>query len=139
MAIVAWPAIRSDIIDANQWVNLQRCFTPWANVSLVLLWVTGLLQMSADPNYDGFLSVSSLWAQAILIKHIAVAGMMIFGLYAQWRIHPALARLVLLESKQPNLVAQEREQLVKRENRLVVFSLVCAVVVLFFTAVATAI
>lgn len=139
MAIVAWPALRSDIIEAHQWVNFQRRFTPWANVSLVLLWITGLLQMSADPNYDGFLSVNSLWAQAILIKHIAVAGMMIFGLYAQWRIHPALARLVLLESKQPTLAARERQQLVKRENWLIVFSLVCAVAVLFFTAIATAI
>lgn len=139
MALVAWPALRTDVIDTNQWVNLQQRFTPWANASLVILWVTGLLQMSANSNYDGFLSINSLWAQAILIKHIAVAGMMVFGLYAQWRIHPALARLFLLESKQPDRAAQERDNLVKRENRLVVLSLVCAVAVLLFTAVATAI
>ncbi len=139
MALVAWPALRTDVIDTIQWVNLQQRFTPWANVSLVILWVTGLLQMSADSNYDGFLAINSLWAQAILIKHIAVAGMMVFGLYAQWRIHPALARLFLLESKKPDLAAQERDNLVKRENRLIALSLVCAVAVLLFTAVATAI
>jgi uncharacterized membrane protein len=138
MAVVAWPALRTDVIDANQWVNFQRRLTPWANVSLVVLWITGFLQMTADPNYEGFLSVNSLWAQAILIKHIAVIGMMIFGLYAQWRIHPALARLVLLESKQPERAASERSTLVKQENRLIVISLICAVAVLFFTAVATA-
>jgi uncharacterized membrane protein len=139
MAVIAWPALRTDVIDAHQWVNLRRRFTPWANVSLVVLWITGFLQMTADPNYEGFLSVKTLWAQAILIKHIAVIGMMLFGLYVQWRLHPALARLVLLESKQPIQAAEERDKLIRQENRLVVLSLVCAVAVLFFTAIATAI
>ena len=93
MTVVAWPAVRERIMQADQWVQLQRRFTPWANVSLVLLWITGLLQMTADPNYEGFLAVNSLWSQALLIKHIAVIAMMVVALYMQWRIHPALGRL----------------------------------------------
>jgi uncharacterized membrane protein len=127
------------MLDAKQWAGLQQRFTPWANISLVILWVTGFLQMSADPNYDGFLAINSLWAQAILIKHFAVVGMMVFGLYLQWRVQPALARLSLLEKKQPELASAEREILVRKENRLVKLSLVCAAAVLFFTALATAI
>ena len=139
MTLVAWPALRKHILDSGQWVQLQRRFTPWANVSLVILWTTGFLQMSADPNYEGFLAVNSMWAQAILIKHVAVVGMMGFGLYIQWRVHPALTRLALLEKRRPTLAEAERERLIKQENRLVILSLVCAAAVLFCTAIATAI
>lgn len=139
LALVAWPAVNKDMLDAKQWAGLQQRFTPWANISLVLLWITGFLQMTADPNYDGFLAVNSLWTQALLLKHIAVAGMMVFGLYLQLRVQPALARISLLEVKQPELASAERERLAKEENRLVKLSLVCAVAVLFFTAIATAI
>ena len=107
--------------------------------SLVLLWITGFLQMTADPNYEGFLAVDSLWAQAILVKHLAVIGMMIFGIAIQWRIQPALARLAILESKQPEFAAAERDKLTRQEIRLLRLNLICAVAVLFFTAVATAI
>ena len=139
MAVVAWPAVRQHILDQDQWVTLQKRFTPLANASLVLLWVTGFLQMTADPNYEGFLAVNSLWAQAILVKHVAVIGMMIFGIAIQWRIQPALARLAILESKQPESAAVERDKLTRQELRLLRLNLICAVAVLFFTAVATAI
>jgi len=139
MAIIAWPTIRQRILSADQWVTVQKRFTPWANASLVILWVTGFLQMTADPNYEGFLAVDSLWAKAILIKHLAVIGMMIFGIYIQWRIQPALARLALLENKHPEQAADRRENLTRQEIRLGRLNLICAVAVLFFTAIATAI
>jgi TnpA family transposase len=47
--------------------------------------------------------------------------------------------LTLLEKKQPELAGEKRERLAQRENRLVVLSLVCAAIVLFCTAIATAI
>jgi len=139
MAIIAWPKVRQRILSADQWVTVQKRFTPWANASLVILWVTGFLQMTADPNYEGFLAVDSLWAKAILIKHLAVIGMMIFGIYIQWRIQPALARLALLENKHPEQAADRRENLTRQEIRLGRLNLICAVAVLFFTAIATAI
>jgi uncharacterized membrane protein len=139
MAIVAWPAVRDRLLNAGQWVDLQRRFTPFANASLVLLWITGFLQMTADPNYDGFLAVDSLWAQAILIKHVAVLAMMAFGIYIQWRIHPALGRLALLEQKHADVAEVEKGKLAQREVRLVRLNLICAAAVLFFTAIATAI
>ena len=139
MAVVAWPAVRQHILDQNQWITLQKRFTPLANASLVLLWITGFLQMTADPNYEGFLAVDSLWAQAILVKHLAVLGMMVFGIAIQWRIQPDLARLAILESKQPEFAAAERDKLTRQEIRLLRLNLIFAAAVLFFTAVATAI
>lgn len=139
MAFVAWPAVRGQLMDTSQWIWLRKRFSPLANVSLVLLWVTGFLQMTADPNYEGFLVLDSTWAQAILIKHIAVGGMMAFGLYIQWRIYPALDRMAILAKKQPITAAAEQQRLAQQEIRLLHLNLVCAAVVLLCTAVATAI
>jgi uncharacterized membrane protein len=139
MAVIAWPAVRRHIMDSDQWTALQRRFTPWANASLVILWITGFLQMTGDSNYDGFLALGSLWAQAILIKHIAVLGMMVFGFYIQWRLHPALGRLTILAQKRPQEAKQEQDALAHQEIRLLRINLFCAIAVLFFTAVATAI
>jgi uncharacterized membrane protein len=138
MAIVGWPAVRRHVLESDQWALLLRRFTPWANASMILLWVTGFLQMSADSHYDGFLNIDSVWAGALLIKHIAVLGMMAFGIYTQTRIHPALARLALLEQKRPAMAKAEREKLARTENRLLRLNLLCAVAVLFCTAVVTA-
>lgn len=139
MVLIAWPSVRKRVMEPEQWHHLQERFTPLSNASLVILWITGFLQMTADPNYEGFLAVNSLWAQAILVKHLAVLGMMGFGLYIQWRIHPALARLNLLAAKNPETAAGGREKLAQREARLLRLNLLCAVAVLFFTAIATAV
>jgi uncharacterized membrane protein len=139
MTLVAWPAVQGQILTTEQWITLRRRFAPWANISLVILWITGFLQMTSDSNYDGFLMVRTLWAQAILIKHLAVIAMMGFGLYIQWRVHPNLERINLLAEKKPELARSEREALTRQEARLLRLNLVCAAAVLFFTAVATAV
>ena len=118
MAVVAWPAVRDQFMSEEQWVGLQRRFTPFINGSLVLLWITGFLQMTADPNYEGFLAIA---------------------IYIQWRIHPALARLAMLEKKHPAMAAADREKLSIHEIRLVRLNLICASAVLFLTAAATAV
>jgi uncharacterized membrane protein len=139
MTLVAWPAVRGQILTADQWITLRQRFAPWANISLAVLWLTGFLQMTADSNYEGFLVVRTLWAQAILIKHLAVIAMMGFGLYIQWRVHPNLERINLLAEKKPELAKAERESLIQQEARLLRLNLVCAAAVLFFTAIATAV
>lgn len=139
MTLIAWPAVRGQTLTADQWITLRQRFAPWANVSLAVLWVTGFLQMTGDSNYDGFLVVRSLWAQAILIKHLAVIAMMGFGLYIQWRVHPKLERINLLAEKKPEMAKAERAALTDQEVRLLRLNLVCAAAVLFFTAIATAV
>lgn len=139
LALVALPALRQGSLATNQWAALQRRFTPWVNASLALLLVTGFVQMTNDEHYEGFLQLNSLWSQAILVKHIAVAAMIALGAYVQWRVHPAIERLALLAEKRPQMAEAEQEQLMRQERRLLWLNLGCAVAVLFFTAVATAI
>lgn len=139
MGLVAWPALQRRTLAANQWFQLQARFLPWANASLVLLLITGFIQMTNDPNYEGFLQVDSLWAQAILVKHVAFAGMVVIAAYVQLRLHPAMERTALLAQKKPEMAAAEQEKLTRQEILFLRLNLICAAAVLLFTAIATAV
>lgn len=138
MVMLIWPAaLKRPQPETARWlVELQRRFNPWAWLSLATLTVTGLMQMTANENYHGLLTIDSAWASAMLLKHVAVLGMMGCGVWLQWGLHPELARLVLkIEHGQP---APELEPLRRRELNLLRLNLACAVLVLLFTAMATA-
>lgn len=139
MGLIAWPALRRGTLADNQWLAIQQRLLPWANGSLVLLLITGFVQMTNDPNYTGFLAIDSLWAWAILVKHIAFGGMVLIGGYMQAVLYPAMNRLDILGAKRPSLAQTEQARLTQREIRLLRLNLVCAAAVLFFTAVATAV
>ncbi len=139
MAMVALPALRKGTLADNQWFDLQRRFLPWADVSLVLLLFTGFVQMTNDPNYNGFLTVDSVWAWAILLKHVAFVGMVLIMAYVQFVLYPGMARLQLLGDKRPLLAETEQTKLSRREILMLRLNLACAVVVLLFTAIATAV
>jgi len=139
MTLTAWPALRRPTLESTDWLTLQRRFWPLANGSLVVLLVTGFVQMTNDPNYHGFLAVNSLWTGAILLKHVAVAGMALISIYMQASLYPALERTRLLAQKRPSLADAEREALSQKERRLLRLNLLCAALVLFFTAMATAV
>lgn len=139
MAMVALPALRKGTLADNQWFDLQRRFLPWADVSLVLLLFTGFVQMTNDPNYSGFLTVDSVWAWAILLKHIAFIGMVAIMAYVQFVLYPGMERMQLLGEKRPLLAEEEQAKLSHREVTMLRLNLACAVLVLFFTAIATAV
>lgn len=139
MALVAWPALRQGSLSSNQWLNFQRRFMPWANLSLVILLITGFVQMTNDRNYSGFLSVDSVWAWAILIKHLAFMGMVVITIFVQVSLYPSMSRLALLAEKRPKSAAGEQEKVRRQEIWSLRLNLLCAVAVLFCTAIATAV
>lgn len=139
MAFIAWPALQRQTLQQNQWIDLQKQLNPWINGSLILLLITGFVQMTNDPNYTGFLNIDSLWAGALLVKHIAIVGMILIALYSQAVIQPNMARVKILSQKNPATAATEQDALLAQEIKLLRLNLFCAVLVLLFTAVATAI
>ncbi|MCC6801336.1 MAG: CopD family protein [Anaerolineae bacterium] len=117
--------------------RLRRRFMPMTNLSLAVLVVTGLVQMAGDSHYDGVLQFTNEWSRVILLKHVAVAGMFICGLALQYWVAPALERASLLVEKAKGDPA-ELDQLQKREARLTWVNVGLGVLVLGFTAWATA-
>jgi len=138
MALVVWPSARAAMgpgPELGEFIRkLQKRFNPLAWLSLAVLIVTGLTQMSASPHYDGLLRITNPWTVAILAKHLVVGAMILIGLYMQLGLQPELARLTMLEThghEVPNA-----EKLRQQELNLVRLNLLCGVVVLGLTAVA---
>jgi hypothetical protein len=92
--------------------------------------------MSANPNYEGFLSISNRWAASMLIKHILFIGMIAISAYMTWGILPALRRIAIKRTK--GMDTDSIELLQKRETLLLRTNLVLGVLILGLTALARA-
>lgn len=138
MALVVWPGARAVLGPGPELASLirrlQSKFSTLAWASLAVLTATGLTQMAGNENYTGVLRIDNPWAVAILVKHLAIGGMILIGVYMQMQLQPALTRLALLEAR--GHAAPEAEKLRQRELNLTRLNLVCGVLVLGFTAVA---
>lgn len=139
LVLVALPALRQKELTNNQWFDLQKRLTPWVNGSLLLLLVTGFVQMTNNDNYSGFLVLDGVWAWAMLLKHIAFVGMVIITLYMQFGLHPEMERTAVLLAKKPELAATEQATLHQRETRLLWLNAACALFILLCTAVMSAV
>jgi putative copper export protein len=93
--------------------------------------------MSGDSHYDGVLQFTNDWTRVILLKHIAVLGMFVCGLAMQYYVAPELERATLLLERQKG-DPEQLERLRRREARLTWVNVGLGVLVLGFTAWATA-
>jgi len=119
---------------AVEWVHRRMDSLAW--LSLAILIGTGLLQMSANPHYQGFLAFSNSWGVAILLKHVVFLGMLAVNAVQSWQILPAMKRQVLRQMK--GLEMEEFDRLQRRSARLMRLNLALGVIVLAFTAMARA-
>jgi len=118
------------LIDA-----MQKRLEPIAWFCMTLLLLTGLFQMSVNPHYDGFISISTQWSLAILIKHILGIFMVVASAIQTWEVIPAIRRLLMNKSKaKEELVTQ----LQKREARLLRINFGLSILILLATAFARA-
>lgn len=138
LIIFALPALRSGEIDGNRWLQLQQRFLPWANGSLVILLLTGFFQMTNDPDYAGFLVLDGTWAWAMLLKHIAYVGMVAITFYLQFVLYPEIERYRLMQGIKRD-AGSENVALLAQDKRLLWLNFGCALLVLLFTAIMTAV
>jgi len=141
LSVLVVPAARRTLATSPEarrfYSQLRRRFFPLANLSLVVLLLTGIAQMSANEHYDGVLQFDNDWSRALLLKHIAFVGMIVCGLAMQYGVAPALERAILLTSHGKGSEA-DVERLERRESRLAWLNLGLGIAVLAFTAWATA-
>jgi uncharacterized membrane protein len=117
--------------------QIQRRLDPLGWFSLILLAGTGLIQMSANPNYHGFLAIDNRWAVAILVKHLLFLIMVVVSAYMTWIILPQLRRLALRRAR--GIEAENDTTLpesMRRETWLLRLNLIFGVFVLAMTAIA---
>lgn len=137
LVLVVYPLQRR--AESEQWQPLLDAlamrFRPIGNFCLLVLLMTGVVQTTEDANYGGLLNFDSAWSRAILGKHIAFLAMIGVVVFLQLGLAPMLERAQLLEKKG---IANDLPQLRRREQRLTQINLFLGVLVLLFTAIATA-
>lgn len=137
LALFVLPAARKSL-DAPAYSDLLGRIQPrlqqvgW--MSLFLLGATGMFQMSASPNYHGFLAIDNTWAAAMLSKHAAVLVMVGLSAYNTWGLLPALRRLSLLRLAGRPLPEKDAQQVARRETWLLHLNLALSIIVLALTA-----
>ena len=137
LGLVVLPAARR-ALDAQAFSSLlnslQKRIDPLGWFCLAVLAGTGLFQMSAHPNYQGFLVIDSPWGMAILVKHLLFGTMIAASAYMTWFIMPELRRNALRQAQgQTTPAVFERRSL-----RLLNLNLILAVFILALTAIARA-
>ena len=125
------PEIQLIFIEA-----LQKRLEPIAWFSMSLLVLTGLFQMSVNPHYDGFISVSTQWSLAILTKHLLGVVMVVVSAIQTWEVIPAIRRAIVRSKKSKN--SEELDGLRRREIFLLRMNFGLSVLILLATAFARA-
>lgn len=139
VTLLVLPAARRSLDTKSQSQLLeaiQHRLDPLGWFSLALLLITGLFQMSANPNYEGFLAISGQWAISILVKHIFFGGMILVSAAQTWWLLPSIRRAMLRQQKsgdETDVIA-----LRKREALLLNLNLILAILILGMTALARA-
>ena len=111
---------------------IHKRLEPIAWFSISLLVVTGLLQMSVNVHYNGFLSTSNQWSLAILTKQVLVAILIVVSAIHTWEVLPAIRRALLRKDK---INEEEIAKLQRREKTLLRVSLILAALILLATAI----
>ena len=70
--------------------KINKKLNPISWFGLIVLTVTGLIQMAANTNYDGILKIGNPWATAILAKHAVFVIIIGVSAYQSWTITPEL-------------------------------------------------
>jgi uncharacterized membrane protein len=138
-AVILVPALQKSSEHGERFsllVQLEARFRPLAWLSLVILVVTGLIQMVMNPNYEGLLGVANTWSSAILAKHVAFGGMLLIAAFQTWVLQPQIRRVLILRAR--GMARQETGQVTARLERLSRLNLVLGLIVLGFTALARA-
>lgn len=139
ISFLVLPAMKRTLNPETQLVfieAMQKRLEPIAWFSISLLILTGLFQMSLNPHYDGFLSTSTQWSLAILVKHILGIVMVVVSAIQTWEVIPAIRRGILMSKKINN--AEDLDYLRRREINLLRINFGLSALILAATAFARA-
>lgn len=134
--ILVLPASRRTLkpVDQLSFISaVQKRLEPIAWFCMGLLLVTGLFQLSLNPHYNGFLSTSTEWSVAILVKHSLAVVMVVVSAIQTWEVLPSIQRMLLKKNKAKE---EELTKLNQRETFLLRANFVLAMLILLATAFA---
>jgi uncharacterized membrane protein len=129
--LVITPALAGLPEDVRRTVSRafgQRA-TAYTNGAIVVFLITGLAMLSQNANFAGVLVFDSAWTQLVLVKHAAVAALILSSVYVNTTVNRHL---------QTDDVA-ERARWAERRKDLSDVNLLLGLIILGLTALATAV
>jgi len=140
LALLVLPAAHKSL-DSTAYADLlaaiQKRLNPLAWLSLMILMATGMFQLSANSNYQGFLTIDNRWSLVMLLKHIMFLLMVIISAYLTWGLLPRIQRAAL--KKAQGMESPESALLQKKEQAIININLILGVLILALTALARAV
>jgi uncharacterized membrane protein len=137
LAVIVLPAARRTLDGAAYSAFLGRVQERLQQVgwmSLLVLGGTGMFQMSANRNYNGFMAIDNPWAEAILAKHVVILVMVGISAYSTWGLMPALRRNAMLRAAGRTVAEADVSRLARQERLLLGLNLAFSALVLALTA-----
>jgi len=120
-------ALESPPIVGKLMKEIAKRFTPMANISIILIIVTGIIIYYYDKNYTSYLDLENRWNMMIALKHVFVATMIMIHFYRGLLLNPKIERL----SSQPN--QKQTPRLKKTSLDLVKANFAFGIIVLLLT------
>ncbi len=114
--------------------KINKKLNPLGWFGLTVLTVTGIVQMTANPNYEGFLSIENVWSGAMLAKHSAFILIIAISAYQTWTVSPELERAAI--RRQKGLESPDSIKFQTREKNIILVNLGLGLIVLLLTAFA---
>lgn len=72
--------------------EISKRFTPIANYSILLLFITGVALTGLNKQFSGIGIFENKWTLILAIKHIIVLGMVVIHFYRGFVLNPKIAR-----------------------------------------------
>ena len=110
--------------------EVAKRFTPLANISILLLVVTGIIIFYDDKSFTSLMDLRNWWNVVIVLKHFFIAIMIMIHFYRGLILNPKIARIA------PQSNEKRTSSLKKLSLDLVKVNLILGIMVLAFTALA---
>jgi len=119
--------------------DIARRFTPMANISILVLIVTGIAITYQERNFSGFLDFNHTWPAVMFLKHSFVALMIIIHFYRGLILNPKIGKLSAQadKSQKSSAIPSPVGKLQKFSLNLVKTNLALGMIVLLLTAISS--
>jgi uncharacterized membrane protein len=117
--------------------DVAQRFTPLANISILVLILTGVVIIYYEEEFTGFLGFSDPWSTIMFSKHFLVALMVLIHFYRGLMLNPRIEKLSFQvnESQTESSLSSKVRGLQKFSLNLVKTNLVLGLIVLLLTGV----
>ncbi len=91
LPLVVAPRVVEAHSGGEGWVvTMMRRTPPLAYGALAALGATGMIQMGANPHYEGMFTVLNLWSGLLFAKHLLIVGSVFLIIYLGQSVSPRL-------------------------------------------------